>query len=545
MSETPLGMTAEDFYEEGRKERTGVISIARRIAALTIPSVFPPEDYDNNNDTLEITNQSVNAFLVNGLANALMLQALPINLPICKFSADETLLQEDIQKEPELWSQTEYALSRREEVHRKRLQKTKARSAYVRSMRLLLVSGNCLCVWTKINKPLVYNMHHYVTLRDSAGTALVTVMKDSVSMAVADPDIKEAVIAHRAAKKEPTPENGWDDKVTIYHVQVLDRNSKGEEEWVYWQELEGGQEIADTRFYSPVDVPPMYPAQMIEETGSSWGLPYCHDYEGDLKSMEEYGASLKDGAAMMSWFLAMVDPTGQTNINVVKRAKNLDVISGRAQDISFPQVPKSGEFSAVSGEEAKVARRLGMAFASEVSIQRSGERVTAEEWKQMAAALDKAMGGLYSELSQSFQRWFVLRFIHLHMQENKKITPLPKNLVSIDVVTGLDGIGMSSDYENLVGLMKDAAELITPQGVEESVNKDDLLRRLAAYRAVKSDGLVKDPQQKAAEKQQAIAQQQQQTLLEKGAAPVAKASADTIAQMMQQQQGAQSGQQQQ
>lgn len=536
MTATTLGLSAESFYSQHKGRRTGVAQIGRRLADMSIPSAFPPEEYDTSHDDLEIANQSINAFLVNSLANTLMLTAFPPNLPICKFSADESKLQEDIQKEPALWAEMQYALSRREEVHRTRLATTKARGAYVKMMKQYLLPGNSLCLWTDLDNPIIYNMHHYVVKRDAKGVPLVTVLEDSISMAVADEDVKEAVQQHREeAGLSSGSSNEWDDTATIYHVQKLMTGGRKDPEWLYWQETEGGYVIPGTEFYSPFDVPPMYPGQLIEETGSDWGLGYCSDYEGDLKQMEELSSSILDGAAALAWFLTFVDPTGQTNLRDVQKADNLDVLVGRAADVTTFTSGKSGDLAAVDGVAEKVARRLGIAFASEAAIQRTGERVTAEEWKRMSLALDKGMESLYSVIAQSVQRWFVLRLIHLHQQEDTKIKPIDKDLVKVEVITGMDGIGRSSDYENLMGLMKDASEILTPQGLLQEINGGDLLRRMAAGRSIKSEGLVKDAGTKAAEQEQQRALQQQQTMLEKGSGPVAQGGVEMLAQMMQQQ----------
>jgi len=535
-SETDLGMTAEDFYTEQIRGRTGVEQIGRRLADLTIPSVFPPENYDNSFDSLAITNQSVNAFLVNSLSNGLTLSAFPPSLPMCKFTPVESKLQESIRQDPELWSQTQYALSRREEIHRERLEATTARVAYQMTMKQLQVPGNCLVLWTDINHPIVYNMHSYVVKRDAKGFPIVTVLKDCVSLAVADDDVVEAVKNHRASNNMSANKPKWQDTADIYHVQRFCKEEGEKGEWLYWQETEGGYVIPGTEFYSPFDVPPMYPAGLIMEAGSDWALGYCSDYEGDLKTMEELQSSIQDGAALLSWFLTFVKPTGSTNIRDVEKADNLDVLPGDAADVTSYQPARAADLSVVSNEAEKVARRLGIAFASEASIQRSGERVTKEEWVRMSMALEKAMGGLYSVIATGPQRWFVLRFIHLHEQEDKTVKPLPEGLISISVVTGLDGIGRSSEYENLMGWATDASNVLTPQVFGAKVNADDFLRRLAAGRAIKAEGLVKTPEQTQAEQQAAAQQQQQQMLLEKGTGPAVQAGADALSQMMAQRQ---------
>lgn len=539
MDDTTLGQPAEDLYQRLTAKRTGVVDIGRRIAAITIPSVFPPEEYDTSHDNLEVANQSINSWLVNSLANSLMLTALPPNLPMCKHRINETALQAEIEADPEMYTELTYSLSRREEVYRNRLEETTARDSYVSWMKLGIVTGNGLCLWTDINSPVVYNMHHYVTVRDSKGTDLCTVLKDTISLAAADEDVVEAIQRHRSESQKPSENTSeWEDSATIYHVQKLVRNSKGDPEYLYWQECEGGYAIPGTEFYSPVETPPMYPFGMITETGSDWALGYCSDYEGDLRSVEELSSAFLDGAAALAWFLTFVDPTGQTNIRDVEKADNLSVLPGRADDVTTFTSQKTADLSVVKQSVEDIARRLGMAFASEVSIQRSGERVTAEEWRRMAMALDKAMGGLYSKIAQTAQRWFILRFIHLCHQEDKRLTELPKDLVRVGVVTGLEGIGQSSDYESLLEVARDASAVLTPQVVAAEINGADFIRRLLTYRSIKTDGLVKTADQKNAEQQQNAAMQQQQTLLEKGAGPMAQGGMDMIAQALQQQQGA-------
>lgn len=538
-SDTSLGMSAQDFYEAHRVDRNGVVSIGRRMADLTIPSIFPPAEYDTSHDSLAITNQSVNSVLVSGLSNSLTLSALPPNLPICKFEPDETAMAQDIQNDPELYAVVEYGLSRKEEIHRKRLKSTSARTAYGKATDLLLVSGNVLCLWTNINSPKIYNLHTWVCVRDAEGLPLVTVLQDEITMAAADKDVREAVYKYRIEKGQPKQKgSAWQDKCYIYHVQQF---MKDDNEWCYWQETEGGYVIPGTEYYSDFETPPMYAAGLITETGSHYALPYCHMFEGDLKAMEEYSSSLQDGAAAVAWFLTLVNPTGQTNIRDVRKADNLAILPGSAEDITSYTSGKAGELSWVSSEAEKVARRLGQAFASEASLQRSGERVTATEWEALIRSLDKAMGGLYSAIAQSFQRWFVLRFIHLHTKENKKLQKIPKGLVTISVSTGLDGIGRNSEYENLMGFATDAQAVLTPPIFAQEINPGAFLSRLAAGRAVKVDGLVKTPEQKAQEQQAATQQQQQQALLEKGTGPAVQGGMDMLNQAVQQQQQPQQG----
>lgn len=532
-----LGMSAEDFYNSEKSKRTGPVEVARRLADVTLPSLFPPEHYDHGDD-LEITNQSINAFLINGLASNLALAAFPPNLPMASFKPREEELSDDIREDPELWSQVTYSMSRLEESHRNRLKLTTARSAYTRCMKLELVTGNACVLWTDIDKPRTYNMHRYVVKRDAGGEAIVTVLEDSVAFANADDDIRDAATAHWARQGKEVSKNEWDEEITIYHVQKLVK--KGDtKKWLYWQEVEGGDTVEGSEAWAPYEAPHMYAAGLIPDPESDWYGPYCGDYEGDIQAIENFESALQDGAAAMAWFLFFVEPTGQTSIEDVKSADNLEVLSGKSDDVSVLQTQKGGDLAAVEKKTEAIARRLGIAFASRAALQRSGERVTAEEWQQLTEDLERAMGGLYTEISEGPHRWFVNRFIHLHELTNKKLPKLPKDLFEVSIITGIDAIGLSSDHSNLIGWAKENTEVLGPELFASRVNADDFMLRTATYRGVKTDGLIKSKEQQEADNQKNVQAQQQQTLLEQGAGPLAKEGAGMMAKLaMAQQEGA-------
>lgn len=532
MADTSLGIAAADFYVQEGGNREGVVQAGRRIADLCIPSVFPPETYSSSHDDLAITNQGINAFLVNSLANTLALTAFPPSLPMLKFTPKESMLKESIDADPELYSEIEYGLSRKEEAHRKKLNVTRVRDRYQALMRLLIAGGGNGCVrWATLENPILYNLHSFVVKRNSEGLPLVTIIREEINLKTADEDIKEAVQRDRVMKGREVDPEDWQETAEIYHVQKYDQRRN---KFLYWQETEGGHVIADTDFWSDFDTPSIYPAPMILHTGDNYAISYASDYEGDLKAIETLSAAFQDGAAALAWFLLFVNPTGTTRLRDVQTADNLDVVAGVGTDVTTFETGKGGDVMRLNEGIETIARRLGIAFASEASIQRSGERVTAEEWKRMALALDKGMGGLYAQISQTVQRWFVLRFLFLHHKADKSLKDLPKEYFEVEVSTGIDNIGRATEYDNLIGWAQDVSAVLTPPVFGQKVNADDFLRRTAAGRGIKTDGLVKGAEQEAQEAQDQQAQLQQQTLLEKGATPIAKGGMDMLSSMMQQ-----------
>lgn len=532
MTETTLGVSASDFYQERTSSRATAVQMARRMADLTTPSLFPPEEYETG-EPLRAMNQSINSRAVNTLAAKLTQVALPPNLPFIKYNPIEGKMQEDIKADPELWGEVQYALSRREQMHRERLETTGARSCYGRSIKQLLVTGNVCCLWTDIENPQVRKMHHYVVKRSATGTPLITVIEDEIAVAEAEDDVLDAYREHTAQVNKHSLRNDWEDTIKIYHVQKLVVED-GERQWLYWQEVEGGHVIRDTEAWAPYEVPHMFPAGLIPEEGSDWYMPYCFDYEGDLSAVETFAASIQDAAAAMAWFLFFVNPTGHTKIKDVQEADSLAVLPGRADDVTSLTTQKGGDISVVSQEFQEASRRLGYAFAMHTSIQRPGERVTREEWVQMATELNQTMGGLYSDLAFGFQRWFVLRFIHLHEETDKSLSKLPGDLIRVGVVTGIENIGQDTDLTNLKGLVGDVIEAGGPEAVMQVFDVKALTLRLASLRAVKTEGLIKTSEQADAEQQQATDMQQQQTMLEQATGPLAKEGGSALKELMMQ-----------
>ncbi|MCC5780542.1 hypothetical protein H7H48_15885 [Nitratireductor sp. B36] len=528
LSDTSLGVTAEEFYESQIAERNGPVALGRRIADISSPSTFPPEDWQSG-DPLETPNQSVNAYALNTLSSKMMLSAFPPGLPGWKSTPDETKLDEDIQADPKLYSEVVYALARRDEIHRSRLEATRCRSAMVKYNKLLLLTGNAASLWTDIDSPIIYNMHHYVVKRDSSGTPIAGVIKESVSRMVADDDVIEASERHRT--ETPTSANIWDEEITIFHCQKL-INDNGDKQYVYWQEVEGGEVIDGTVAYADFDTPTIYFGWMIPEFGSSWGIPYCADYEGDMQAIENFSSALQDGGAAAARFLTLVDPNGNTELKDILEADNLEVVPGREQDIHVLRADKGGDLAIASQEMESAARRLGQAFLMFSAIQRKGERVTAEEWRILASEIDQAMGGLYSDVSQTSQRYFVLRFIHLHEETDKKLGKLPPGLVQVAVVTGIDSLGQSSEGNRLREFMLESVEEIGQEAVAANIDVSDYLRRKAAVKNIKTDGLIKSKDQLAAEVAQQKQEALQNTIIDKATGPLAQGGADMLGKMM-------------
>ena len=182
----------------------------------------------------------------------------------------------------------------------------------------------------------------------------------------------------------------------------------------------------------------------------------------------------------------------------------------------------------------RIDERLAYAFLLNSAIQRSGERVTAEEIRYMANELESALGGIYSILSQELQLPIVNR-IMFAMERKKKLPVLPKGTVKPVIVTGMEALGRGNDMNKLMQFFQGSVQ-ITQLPME--IDKADALMRFGTALGIDMKGLVKSPDQLAEEQAQA----QQMAMMQQGINPAITQAGQLMKQSMaNQEQGAQGG----
>ena len=519
-----LGIAASSLYLKEKAKRTSVEDQAEKMAQLTIHSVFPDEHYQTG-DPQDGNNQSAGSQAVNNLASKIMFIAFPPGQPILRYEPVEYKIQKEVDADPQLYANMQLALSRLQGVHRKRYETTPLRTAYTGFIKQLLVAGNCLFKHVTLDEPTFHTMREYIVIRNRAGNPLITVHEEVCRVMTLDDDVRDMIYEETPDLRD-TPE--WDQEVKIYSVCKLKvGHNSGDKTWLYWQEYEGRM-IPGSEVETDYEDCPMWPGWLIPVYGQNWGRSYCEEYQGDLFALESLASALNDGATLAAWALTFVKPGGRTSIKAVREAKNLDMLPGVAEDVTVLKSDKTADLNFVLNWFTQVVRRVGAAFLLQSSVRRDGERVTAEEIRRLAGELDQAMGGLYTEISQGSQRVILKRAVRLHEEENSDLPEVPDDIVSLQVVTGVDALGRSTESSSLINFAKVISELF-PQKADTILNALNFASRLAASEGIKPDGLVKTEDQVAGEAQKAEQQAMQQQLLAQ-AGPLAKVASDTMAQ---------------
>lgn len=525
--------SAEEVYNDLAKNgRQQVIDLGRTLAELTIPSVFPPDNYKTG-DPLPGNNQSMGGYAVSTLASELMFMAFPPGQPIARFTPNETKLQAEIDLDPELYSRVQLGLSRLEVLHREALALTSIASTYNHYLCALIVVGNALWKHVKRDSPTFHLPDKYVVLRANDGTPILSILKCPTALATLPKDVQDQIYENDETLRESeVPE--FLRSADIYSVCKLKVADNGERTWCYWEEHKG-QRIEGSEVETDWDDCPQWPGWMVPVYGQNWGQSYCERYRGDLFLLETHGSALNDLTALAAWALIFAKPGARTSLKQLQKAKNLDMLSGSAEDVTVFRSEKGADGNFVLASFDRAARRVGAAFLVQSAVMRDGERVTKEEVQRVGRQLDRAMGGLYTEVSQSSQRRIITRAIRLNEEELDYLPPLPSDKVTVNVITGVDAMGQSNDADKLMQFGTSLGQIFGPAAVAEGLTFSDFSNRLAAALGIKPDGLVRKKEEVADERQRNQQQMMSADLMSKAAGPAAGAMASALMDQQQQQ----------
>lgn len=494
-------ITAASRYADLQPTRAHYITRAERQARLTIPSLFVEQGFDKGSD-LYTPYQSVGARGVNNLASKLLLSLFPPNSTFFKLSVDELTINKMMAEEG-MKAKVDEGLATIERVILNRIETSPLRTSVFEALKQLLVAGN-VCMFVPVPaETRVFKLNHYVVRRSPNGGVLEAVIEEDIAEAALPPAAKAALELGNVFKREPLPS---DKKATADAAMTSKQVHKvythicleGDMHKTY-QEI-NGQHIPGTEASYPVDKSPWMFLRFTKIDGEDYGRAYVEEYYGDLFTLEELMKTVVDGAAIMSKIVFLVDPAGTTRSEDLSKAENGDFVEGHEKDISTLQAEKTYDLQWAKGVADDIIQRIAQAFLMNSSVQRNGERVTAEEIRYMARELEDVLGGVYSIQSQEFQLPFVRRLIFT-LSKKGDIPTLPKEIQPM-IVTGLAALGRGNDLDKLDALLRGAREALGEQVVARYMKVNEYLTRRATALSIDIKGLFRTDDEIAQEDQQ-------------------------------------------
>ena len=514
-----LQQSAKERYETLKQNREHFLDRAQECSELTIPSLVPPDGFHHSTE-LYNPFQSVGARGVNNLASKLLLLLLPPNSPFFRLAiSGDAKVQLDQQKE--MKSEVEKSLATIEREVSNKIEQLALRVSVFEALKHLIVAGNVLTYLPKKGSMRVFPLTNFVCKRDASGNIIEIVIKETIHPTYLDKDTLQRISEYEDYKP--------DEECDLYtHIYKTDEKS-----FYTCQEVKGVK-IESSQGTYPADALPYQALRMVRVDNENYGRGYVEEFLGDLKSLEGLSQALVESAAASSKVVFMVRPNSITRKKDLANTRNGDIITGSSEDVSVLQAQKQYDLQVVERSIAKLEERMSYAFLLNTAIQRDAERVTAQEIRYMAQQLETSMGGIYSLLSQEFQLPLVT-ILMKRMSQANEIPSLPKNSVKPTIITGVEALGRGNDLQKLREFVAEVANLaqVNP-AIIQSLNTQDLIKRIATGLGIDTEGLVKSEEELAQEQAAQEEQMQNQQMMQMAEKAVAPAVAGA---MKQQEQG--------
>ena len=483
--------TAEARYRQLEQTRQSYLDRARDCSELTIPSLIPPDVHNETSD-LYTPFQGIGARGVNNLASKLSIALMPPNSPFFRFMVEPYTLKEMAQDEAARTS-IEQQLGEYERAVMSEIETSGDRVAMHEALKHLIVGGNVL-LHVGAEKTRVIHLDSYVVSRAPSGDVLEIVVVEHVSPNALD----KATAANISGKLE------GDEKTVEVYTHIERKN----EFFNVYQEVKGTV-VSGTKGKYKKDAVPFLPLRFSRIDGEDYGRGFVEELLGDLRSLEGLSQAIVEGAAAAAKVLFMVNPNGTTRMRTIAQAENTAIIEGNRTDVSVLQMDKFNDFRVAYQAMQGIEERLSQQFMLQSSVQRNGERVTAEEIRYLAGELEDTLSGIYSILSQEFQLPYVNRKIDV-LTKAKKLPKLPDNVVKPTIVTGMEALGRGHDLRKLDMFIQGMTQALGPEVLQQYVNLQDYIKRRATALGIETEGLIKSQEQIAQEQQQAMQMQMMQ-----------------------------------
>lgn len=500
----PQAGTAAARYAALEILRQPYLDRARECSLLTIPALVPPEGWLQNNGASRLYTpfQSLGARGVNHLSSKLLLGLFPPNAPIFRLKMDEQLIEEAEKTQKDFRTLLEKALAKTEKNVSSEIETGNMRGSLFEAIKHLVVAGNALVYKPKKNDLRVFHLDRFVVKRDAMGNVLEIIVKETVSPTVLQEQFKAQVYAKIAREKGEAAQGDAKSCDLYTHIK------REEGHFTVCQEVHG-MIVPGSEGNYPLDKNPWIPLRWMRIDGEDYGRGHCEEYLGDLQSLEGLSQSIVEGSAAAAKLLILVNPNGTTKLKTLQDAPNGAIREGNKEDVGVLQLEKFNDFRVARETADGIEKRLSYAFLLNSSVQRQGERVTAEEIRYMIQELEDALGGVYSVLAVELQLPFI-RVLMADMQSQGRLPRFPKGAVKPTIVTGLQALGRGQDLDRLRTFVKIMTEAYGPEGAARFTKPSNFAIRVATALALDTEGLVPTEEELQAEAQAA----QQQKLVD-------------------------------
>lgn len=493
-------------YNRLSTDRSNWLERGHRSALLTIPSVQPRDGQDMND--LPQSVQSVGARGVNNLASKLSQTLFPTSMPFMRLTVSPTDMaaleaaDEANGGDGTVITEVESGLQRIEQQAQSMIQTNGWRPVLAEALRMLVVTGNCLVYDRPGGKsPILADLRRYVVERDSENQLECVVLKQSISRTDAETALGFELSHQQLQDSAKT--SGTTKSLDLYTGAYKQEDGN----FAFYQEIAGLEIEGSWQTYKPQDLP-LIPMVFSPVWGESYGRGYVEDYEGDLIVLSKVTQALMESSLVMSKVIFLARPGSATKPNVIDRAPNGSIRVGNAEDIGAVQANKGSDLMMSYQLKNDLVQALSKAFLLNSSVQRSAERVTADEIRYVSQELEDALGGVYASLADTVQRPLV-EYLFSKMKRTGLVRGIPDSVKPM-VATGLEAISRNHKSMRIQQFLGSLQTFIPPAILENYLKVDTIAADLATSLNLQDDLYIRSTE----EIQQIQMEQQQQAAVE-------------------------------
>ena len=464
-----LDITAKGRYDELHSNRTTTLDRAELCSTVTIPYLFMAETATSQDDLARGYAQGFGAKLVNHLVGKFALSILPPSQPFYRLSATQEAMQKITQGDETAQMEVEKVLSTKEEGILRYINKSKFRASLYPALRLSMVTGDSLIEKMDDEKYRVFNMRNYVIKRDSAGTIIDLIIKETLDYDAVPDEIRGSI----------------DDKNKDEPVELFTRVYLEEKVYKRYQEIAevtvAGSET-DIKNLSDIYIS----VRWNKIDGEDYGRGFVEEHLGTLISLEKQSKVLNESATVSSKIVFTVNPNGMTKYKDYVGAKNGDAIIGKVDDIGVVRADKSQDLSVTYNLVQDYKKELAEAFLMGSAAIRDAERVTAQEVQLVASELEASFGGIYTAIAEDIQ-------LPLVQNAMKTLKIDGGNDVDVIITAGVEALGRNVELSMINSLLQELgilAQLVGAEKVAEKINVGAFANAMVANSGVASKNFI-------------------------------------------------------
>jgi len=493
---------------------------AREYAKVTLPYLLPEVE---ETDSVEFQNDynTEGAKLVNAAANTYVQTLFPSGRSFIRFQMEEEDFKE-LEKQGESKAQVETLFATVERNFRQRFEVVGSRVAALEALKQLIVTGNVLVHKMPEKRTNTYAIDEFMVLRGLDGTLEEIITVDKKFIASLDEELRANVLSEMKVEE--------DDVETVVELYTwIRRGSEGDRDMWYVDQAVESIPVGEQQTFK-TDALPWIPVMWQRTRREMYGRGLVEEHYGSFWTLSILTEAMAIGCVSLADIKYLVRPGSLVNVEELNSSASGSYHYGEADDINAISTDRQRDIILIKDVIEVYKRHLAEVFMYLPGTMRDAERVTAEENRLRARSLEKAHGGVYSTLADTFQRPYALLLL-----DEMGVGNLDTDGVKLVITTGQDALSRGNENDNINHWLSDLAGLgQVPEPVLRGIKIIDFAKKTAAGRDVDYSAIVMSEQEM---QQAAQAQQQQQEQAVAGQELAKKADPEQLAAAMQQGRG--------